>query len=270
MEERVSELVDMGVKYGIQVIGAIVILILGWIVASIVRGIVRRGMTKSKIDESLVSFFEKLVYALVWVFVLIAVLAKFGIETASFVGILAAVGFAIGFALQGSLSNFASGIMILFFRPFKVGDFVDGAGVMGSVKEIQLFNTILATPDNIKIIVPNSRMYGDTIKNFSAYDTRRCDLLIGIGYGSSIGKATEVMDGLIAADDRVLKDPAHQIAVSELADSSVNLVVRMWCNAGDYWGLKFDMTHKIKEAFDQNGIEIPFPQRVVHTMKDAS
>ncbi|GAB4323196.1 MAG: small-conductance mechanosensitive channel MscS [Candidatus Zixiibacteriota bacterium] len=270
MEERVSELISLGMRYGVQVIGAVVILILGWIVARIVRGAVRRGLTKAQVDSSLVNFTSKFAYALVWVFVLIAALAKFGIETASFVGILAATGFAIGLALQGSLSNFASGIMILLFRPFKVGDYVDGAGVAGSVKEVQLFNTILATPDNVKIIVPNSKMYGDTIKNYSAYDTRRCDLLIGIGYASSIGKAIEVLEGLIADDARVLKEPAHQIAVSELADSSVNLVVRMWCNGPDYWGLKFDMTHKIKEAFDQNGIEIPFPQRVVHLMKDAS
>jgi len=270
MENRISELVDLGVHYGVQVVGAILILIIGWIAARIVRGVVGRILTKAEVDVSIVRFASKLTYTLVWVFVLIAALAKFGVETASIVGILAATSFAIGLALQGSLSNFAAGIMILLFRPFRVGDFVDGAGVTGSVKDIQLFNTILATPDNVKIIVPNSKMYGDTIKNFSAFETRRVDLVIGIGYASSIGKAIEVMESLIGAESRILKDPAHQIAVSELADSSVNFVVRMWVNTPDYWNVKFDMTRKIKEAFDQQDIEIPFPQRVVHMMKDAS
>lgn len=270
MEERLSELIDLGMRYGLQVIGALAILILGWFAAKIARRIVRRVLTKAEVDVSITKFAGKLAYALVLVFAVIAALAKFGVETASFVGILAATSFAIGLALQGSLSNFAAGIMILLFRPFKIDDYVDAAGVAGSVKEIQLFNTVLATPDNVKIIVPNAKMYGDTIKNFSAFDTRRVDLLIGIGYASSIGRATEVMQGLISADARILKEPEHMIAVSELADSSVNLVVRVWVNKADYWSVKFDLTHKIKEAFDQNGVEIPFPQRVVHMATAAS
>jgi small conductance mechanosensitive channel len=264
MEGKLQELINLVVPYVLQIIGAIVILILGRIIAGIIRSIIRRILNKANVDSSLTKFVCKLVYALVIVFAVVAALAKFGVETASFVAVLAAASFAIGFALQGSLSNFAAGVMILLFRPFRAGDFIDGAGVAGSVKEVRLFNTILATPDNVQIIVPNSKMYGDIIKNFSANDQRRVDLLIGIGYTSSIGKATEVMAGLINADQRILKDPPMMIAVSELADSSVNLVVRVWVNKEDYWGVKFDLTKQIKEAFDQNGIEIPFPQRVVH------
>ena len=205
-------------------------------------------------------------YILVLVFAVLAALAKFGIQTASFVAILGAAGFAIGFALQGSLANFAAGVLILVFRPYRVGDYIDVAGVAGSVMEIQLFTTELATPDNVKIMVPNGRIYGDIIKNFSANDIRRVDLVIGISYDSPIQKAIELISDLIKEDSRILSDPAPQIAVSELADSSVNLVVRPWVKRQDYWDLRFDLTRKIKEAFDQNGIEIPFPQRVVHMM----
>jgi len=264
MEQRLQELTDIGMRYGLQIIGAVLILIAGWIVANIARKALKRVMLKANVDPSLTGFVVRLMHTLILIFAAVAALGKFGVETASFVAVLGAAGFAVGFALQGSLSNFASGVMILIFRPFTVGDFVDAAGVAGTVKEVRLFSTVLATPDNVKILVPNSKMYGDIIKNFSAYDTRRVDLLIGIGYASSIGKATEVLNGLITADSRILKDPAHQIAVSELADSSVNLVVRTWVKKEDYWGVKFDLTHKIKEAFDANDVEIPFPQRVVH------
>lgn len=264
MEQKLQELTTLAVHYGLQVVGAMLILIGGWIVANIVRRVVRRVMAKGNLDSSLSGFVAKLAHILILVFAVVAALDRFGVETASFVAILGAASFAVGFALQGSLSNFASGIMILVFRPFTVGDFVDAAGVAGTIKEVRLFSTVMATPDNVKILVPNSKMYGDTIKNFSAFDTRRVDLLIGIGYASSIGKATEVLHGLIAADARILKEPAHMIAVSELADSSVNLVVRAWVKKEDYWGVKFDLTHQIKEAFDANDVEIPFPQRVVH------
>ena len=191
-------------------------------------------------------------------------LGNFGVETASLVAVLGAAGFAVGFALQGSLSNFAAGVMLLVFRPFRIGDFVDAAGVSGVVRELRLFTTVLTTPDNIRVIVPNGKIFGDTIKNFTAEDLRRVDMVVGIGYGSPIDKAKRLMAELLAADPRVLKDPAPQIAVAELADSSVNLVVRPWCKKEDYWDLKFDFTHKVKESFDAQGIEIPFPQHVVH------
>ena len=252
------------VTYGLNVIGAVLILVFGRILAGILRSIARRGLRRANVDEALAHFFSRMVFIAVIVFTVLAALAKFGVQTASIVVVLGAVGFAFGLSLQGSLSNFAAGVMLLVFHPFRLGEYVEVAGVAGTVKEIDLFTTTLDTPDNVKIIVGNGAIFGTTIKNYSAYATRRCDLAIGIGYTSSIQKAISVMDGLIRADARVLNEPAHQLAVSELADSSVNFVVRMWCAKEDYWALKFDMTRAIKEAFDAEGIEIPFPQRTVH------
>jgi small conductance mechanosensitive channel len=256
--------------YGIQIIGAIVILIIGRIMAGIGRGIVRRILEKSKTEPSIILFVGNLIYYLILIFAVLAALAKFGVQTASFVAILGAAGFAVGFALQGSLANFAAGVLFLVLRPFRVGDFIDGAGVFGNVKDIQLCTTVLSTPDNVKIMVPNGKIFGDVIKNFTGYDTRRVDLVIGIGYSSDIQKTYDVMMNLIKEDTRILTDPAPQIAVSELADSSVNFVVRPWVKKEDYWTVKFDLTRKIKEAFDANGIEIPFPQRVVHMISEGS
>ena len=227
-------------------------------------------MEKSKADPAVISFVGSMIYFLILIFAVLAALAKFGIQTASFVAILGAAGFAIGFALQGSLGNFAAGILILVLRPFKVGNFIDGAGVAGTVKEIQLFTTVLATPDNIKIIVPNGKLFGDTIKNCSGFETRRVDLVIGIGYTSDIQKAYDVLMNLLKEDTRILSDPSPNVAVSELADSSVNFVVRPWVKSKDYWDLKFDLTRKIKEAFDENGIEIPFPQQVMHMLSETA
>jgi small conductance mechanosensitive channel len=256
--------------YGIKVIGAIIILIIGRFAAGIGRRIVRRLLEKSNTDPAIVSFVGTLAYIIILLFAVLAALAKFGIQTASFVAILGAAAFAIGFALQGSLANFAAGVMILIFRPYRVGDFIQGGGTAGTVKEMGLFTTILSTPDNVKIMVPNGKLFGDVISNFSAYDTRRVDLVIGIGYASDIQKAIDVMTNLIKEDTRILPDPAYQIAVSELADSSVNFVVRSWVKKEDYWGVKFDLTRRIKEAFDENGIEIPFPQQVVHMLSEGS
>jgi small conductance mechanosensitive channel len=226
-------------------------------------------LTKAKTEPPIVSFVGSLTYILILTFAILAALAKFGIQTASFVAILAAAGFAIGFALQASLANFAAGVLILVLRPFRAGDYIDGAGVAGTVKEIQLFTTVLDTPDNIKIMVPNGKLFGDVIKNISAYDTRRVDLVIGIGYGSDIQKALEVILGLIKQDTRILADPEPQVAVSELADSSVNFVVRPWVKKEDYWSVRFDLIRAIKEAFDKNDIEIPFPQSTVHLISEA-
>ena len=250
--------------YGIKIIGAILILVLGRIAAGIGRKIVKRLLEKAKTEPAIVSFVGSLTYILILVFAVLATLAKFGIQTASFVAIIGAAGLAIGFALQGSLSNFAAGILILVLRPFRVDDYIIGAGVAGTVKRIQLFTTELATPDNIKVMVPNSKLFGDVIKNVTAYDTRRVDLVIGIGYSSDIQKAYDVMMDIITKDERILPEPAPQIAVSELADSSVNFVVRPWVKKEDYWPVKFDLTRNIKEAFDKNNIEIPFQQQDVH------
>jgi len=264
MSNVADQLLVFITTYGIKIIGAILILVLGRIAAGIGRKMVKRLLEKSKTEPSIVSFVGSLTYILILVFAVLATLAKFGIQTTSFVAIVGAAGLAIGFALQGSLSNFAAGILILVLRPFRVDDFIMGAGVAGTVKRIQLFTTELATPDNIKVMVPNSKLFGDVIKNVTAYDTRRVDLVIGIGYSSDIQKAYDVMMDIITKDSRILSDPASQIAVSELADSSVNFVVRPWVKKEDYWPVKFDLTRNIKEAFDKNNIEIPFQQQDVH------
>jgi len=268
METFMTTLVEFATTYGLKIIGALFILILGRFAAGIARKAVRRMLQKSNTDEALVSFFGSMVFMLVMVFAVVASLAKFGVQTTSFVAIMGAAGFAVGFALQGSLSNFASGVMLLVFKPFKIGDLIVAAGVTGIVKDIGLFNTELATLDNVKVIVPNGKAYGDVIRNISGYDTRRVDMVFGIGYRSSIAKAYEIMQGLIKEDARILTDPAPQIAVSELADSSVNFVVRPWVKAEDYWGVKFDLVRKVKERFDEAGVEIPFPQRTVHLLKE--
>jgi len=269
MENAANQLMVFVTMYGLKIIGAILILIIGRIAAGIGRKIVTKTLEKSKTDPAVISFVGSLTYFLILTFAVLAALAKFGIQTASFVAVLGAAGFAIGFALQGSLANFAAGVLILVLRPFKIGDYIDSAGVAGTVKDIQLFTTVLATPDNIKIMVPNGKIFGDVIKNISAYDTRRVDLVIGIGYTSDIQKAYDIMMNLVKEDSRILSDPATQIAVSELADSSVNFVLRPWVKKEDYWNVKFDLTRKIKETFDENGIEIPFPQQAIHMISQA-
>ena len=263
-EKLTDKLQTFVTDYGLKVIGAIVFLIVGRIIAGVARSLVRKVLRRRKVDDTVSAFIGTLIYAVVIIAVLLAALGNFGVQTGSFVAVLAAAGFAIGFALQGSLSNFASGVMIIAFRPYKAGDFVEAAGVAGVVQEVHLFNTIIHTPDNIKVIVPNSKISGDVIKNVTGNDTRRVDMVIGISYGSPIGKATEIAMDVMKQHELVLDDPEPRVAVAELADSSVNLVVRPWVNTADYWTVRFDVTHKIKEAFDANGIEIPFPQRVVH------
>jgi small conductance mechanosensitive channel len=259
--ERVTEWV---VAYGGQVLGAVVILIAGFVGARIVRRIVRRLLSNRNVAPAIVGFASKLSYAAILVFAVIASLAKFGVQTTSFVAILGAAGFAVGFALQGSLANFAAGVLILILRPYKIGDFIVAAGQMGTVKDIQLFTTVLATPDNVKVLVPNGKLFGDTITNYSVFETRRLDLPVGIAYDASIDRARDVLMKIAHEDARVADDPAPQAMVSELADSSVNLLLRIWIDRNDYWAVKFDLTGKIKQAFDEAGIEIPFPQRVIH------
>lgn len=256
-----------GPEYGLKIVMAIVILIIGRMVAGSVRGGMKNVMLGRGVDPSLVGFVGSLVYFGIMAFTVIAVIGQFGVQTASFVAILGAAGFAIGMALQGTLANFASGVMILLFRPFKAGDVIEAAGVLGKVKDIAIFSTTIATPDNKKIIVPNGQLYGGVITNFNGYDNRRVDMTMGIGYGSDIDKAMEIINDLLSKDSRVLADPAVTVAVAELADSSVNIVVRPWVNAADYWGVFFDFQKNCKEAFDAAGIDIPFPQTVVHLNK---
>jgi len=251
-------------QWGIKIIGAVALLVVGRIAAGWVRRIARRGLERAEVDATLVPFVAKLVYYFVLLIVVIAVLGVFGVQTASLVAVLGAAGLAVGLALQGTLSNFAAGIMLLIFRPFKVGDVVDVGGTTGAVVEIGVFATTLRSPDNIMIVVPNSQVYGQTIKNFNGYETRRIDMVVGISYDDDIPKALAAVRSIVSADDRVLADPEPQIAVSNLGDSSVDLVVRPWCQAADYWGLRFDLTHRLKEGLEAAGCSIPYPQRDIH------
>ena len=268
MEDWTAFLMDFGRNYGLKIVAAVAILIIGRIAAGIFKRIVIKILKKSKTDEAIVSFVGSIAYTAIIIFTVLAALAKFGIQTASFVAILGAAGFAVGFAMQGSLSSFAAGVLLLVFRPIKVGDYVEVAGVAGTVKEIKLFSTIVATPDNVKIFVPNNKINGDIIKNYAGYNERRIDMVVGIGYDSPIDKAHEIMKKLVAADSRILAEPAVQIAVAELADSSVNFVLRPWVKKEDYWAVKFDLTEKIKKEFDDAGISIPFPQTDVHLYRE--
>lgn len=264
MEDILDKIYQLLTVYGIKVLAAIAIFVIGRWVAKGVRKLVERIMNKSKVDSTLVSFTANLVYIALLAFIVVAALGQLGIQTTSFIAILGAAGLAVGLALQGSLSNFAAGFLLIIFRPFKVGDLIEGAGVFGVVEAIQIFTTQLKTADNKTVIVPNAKMTDDNIVNWTVKGTRRVDLVMGIGYEDDIDKARSVMAEIIAADSRILKDPAPQIAVSELGDSSVNFVVRPWTRVEDYWGVYFDLTEKIKKAFDANGISIPFPQRDVH------
>lgn len=224
-------------------------------------------MERRNVDALLASFTSNIAYVALVAFVIIAALSQLGIQTTSFVAIIGAAGLAIGLALQGSLANFASGVMIIAFRPFKVGDFIEAAGVSGVVEGIQIFSTQMRTGDNKAIIIPNSGITGGNITNYSAKDTRRVDMVFGIGYDDDIKKAKDILMELITEDERILKDPEPVVAVSELADSSVNFVVRPWVNSADFWGVKFDYTEAVKLRFDKEGISIPYPQQDVHLHK---
>ena len=269
-EELVETITELLSLWGLKVIGAVAVLVIGRWISSMLRRASVRGLTRANTDATLIPFLSGIIYYGALAVVLIAVLGLFGIETTSLVAVLGAAGLAIGLAIQGTLSNFSSGVMLLAFRPFKKGDFVDVAGTKGTVDEIGIFTTVLNTPDNVRIIIPNSSIYGATITNFSAYETRRNDLLIGVGYGDDLGTAESVIRRVLENDERVLADPPIQVAVAELGDSSVNFVVRPWCRAEDYWALRFDLTRRLKEELEAAGCSIPFPQRDVHLTRDPS
>ena len=253
-----------GVDLGINLVTAIVIFFVGkWIVSLVVKGMLK-AMQKGDMDITLRRFVANLARMLLMLFVIIAAIHQLGIQTASLIALLGAAGLAVGLALQGSLSNFAAGVLIVLFRPYKVGDWIEGGGVSGAVEEVQILTTVLKTGDNKRVIIPNSQIMGTTITNYSANETRRVDLVVGVSYGDDLDKVRTELEGLVAADERVLKDPAVTIAVSELADSSVNFVLRPWVKTADYWGVYFDLTEAIKKRFDEVGISIPFPQRDVH------
>ncbi|MDA9101071.1 mechanosensitive ion channel [Omnitrophica bacterium] len=256
--------------YGLSILAALIIFIVGKWLARVVSDLIEKGMVRAKTDATLSKFAKDLSYVIFMTFVFIAVLAKLGIQTASFIAVMGAAGLAIGLSLQGSLANFASGVMILLFRPYKVGDFIKAAGTMGTVKGVQIFNTILSSPDNVHIIVPNSQVTGGTITNYSTNSTRRVDLTAGISYGDDIKKAKEILQGILAKDPMVLKEPAPVVAVQELGDSSVNFVVRPWVKSSDYWAAYFGITEKMKLELDRGGITIPFPQRDLHVYSEAT
>jgi len=256
-----------GVELAINVAIAIAIFYIGkLVVGMVVRGM-RRVMQKQEIDKTLETFVANLVRMVLMVVVVIAAISALGIETTSFIAIFGAAGLAVGLALQGSLSNFAAGVLIVLFRPYRVGDFIEGAGIAGVVEQVQILTTVLKTGDNKQIIVPNGQIMDSIITNYSAKDTRRVDMVVGVSYDDDLDKVRSVLEELVAADDRILDDPACTIAVSELGDSSVNFVLRPWTNTADYWGVKFDLTEAIKKRFDKEGISFPFPQQDVHLYK---
>jgi len=255
------------VAFGKNIVIALLIFYVGRMAVGLVVRALRKIMQGQEVDETLETFVCNLVRMALLIVVIIAAISALGIETTSFIAIFGAAGLAIGLALQGSLSNFAAGVLIVLFRPYKVGDYIEGAGISGSVEQVQILTTVLKTPDNKEVIVPNSQIMNSIITNYSANDTRRVDMLVGVSYKDDLDKVRETLEELIAADDRILEDPACLIAVSTLADSSVNFVVRPWVKTEDYWGVMFDMTEAIKRRFDQKGISFPFPQQDVHLYK---
>jgi small conductance mechanosensitive channel len=264
MEDLVSKIWELLTIYGLRVIAAVVVFVVGRWIAKGLTKFAENVMNKRQVDPTIVSFVANMTYIALLVFVVLAALGQLGIQTTSFIAVIGAAGLAIGLALQGSLANFAAGFLMIIFRPFKVGDYIEGAGVAGTVEAIQIFTTQLKTPDNKTVIIPNAGLTAGNITNYSAKGTRRVDLVFGIGYGDDIDHAKKVIMDVLAKEERILKDPATTIGVVELADSSVNFAVRPWVTANDYWNVYFNLTENIKKSFDSEGISIPFPQRDVH------
>ena len=255
-----SILVDLGINYGLKLVQAVLVLVIGLWVANLVSKLIRKVLAKSQVDDSLNSFIRSLVSILLKVMVYITAIGMLGVEMTSFIAILGAAGLAVGMALSGTLQNFAGGVMILLFKPFKVGDFIEAQGYSGTVRGIQIFVTSLNTADNKTIIIPNGPLSTGSLINYSTEETRRVNWTFGIGYGDDIDKAYQVLRQLIDADERILKDPEPFMALSELADSSVNIVVRAWVKSGDYWGVFFKMNEEVYKTFGKAGLNIPFPQ----------
>ena len=262
-------IVDFAVEFGLQLLGAIVVLIIGFYIIKFIGKTVGKSMGKSKLDPSVQEFLRKLIVISLNVILVIIVASMVGIQTASLVAVVGAISLAIGFALQGSLANFAGGVILLFLKPFRVGDFITSEdGKMGTVTEIQLFYTVLNTPTNQRVVVPNGQLSNNAITNYSFHDTRRLDVTFGIGYSDDIDKAKAILRDIAESDERTLKDPAPMFAVEALGDSSVNLRYRIWVKSSDYWDISFEIHEKVKKAFDAAGISIPFPQRDVHLFQE--
>ena len=264
MDAIVAKVQDFSMVFGLRIVTAILIFVIGRWVARVIRSTSGKMMSRSNVDATLVPFLENLIYVSLLTFVILAALAHLGIQTTSFIAVIGAAGLAVGLALQGSLANFASGILMLIFRPFRVGDFIEGAGVSGVVEEISIFTTQLRTVDNKTIIIPNAKITGDNITNYTRKEKRRVDLVVGVSYRDDIGNVKRVISDVLDGDARVLKDPAPTVAVLGLGESSVNFAVRPWVNTADYWDVYFDTTENLKKRFDAEGIQIPFPQRDVH------
>ncbi|TKB49325.1 mechanosensitive ion channel [Ferrimonas sediminicola] len=267
MEAWMEQLPELAMAYGLKIVMALVIFIVGRWISKLLRKVVEAVMTKRHVEKTAVSFIGAMVSVLIMAVTLVAVLAQLGVQTASLVAVLGAAGLAVGLALQGSLSNFAAGVLLVVFRPCKAGDYVEAAGVAGVVEEISIFSTTLVTPDNKKIIAPNAAVMSSVIVNYSAKETRRVDLVIGVSYDADLRQTREVLAKTVEACEYVLKTPAPIIEVSQLADSSVNFVVRPWVNSGDYWKAHFQLMTNIKLALDEAGIGIPYPQLDLHVQQ---
>ncbi len=268
MEFDTAALSALAVTYGLRLVSALIALVIGLYIVKLVVGVIRKLLEKSNTDPSLTGFIRSLVSILLKVMVYITAIGMLGVEMTSFIAILGAAGLAVGMALSGTLQNFAGGVMILLFKPYKVGDFIEAQGYSGSVKEIQIFITILTTPDNKTVMIPNGPLATGSLINYSAQQTRRVDWTFGIAYGDDLDKAYEVLKKFIAEDERILKEPEPFMALHTLGDSSVNIVVRVWVNAADYWAVHFDMNEKVYRNFEKEGLSIPFPQMDIHVHKD--
>ena len=263
-------IIDNGPEMATNVVLTIIVFILGKLIAKMLVSFLYNALKKSKIDETLSIFLKNLAYSALMLIVIIASLETLGLKTTSFYAVLGAAGLAIGLALQGSLSNFAAGVLLILLRPFQVGHFVDAGGAKGTVIDIDIFTTTFNTPDNVRMVIPNSKITSDNIVNYSANPTRRVDLVMGISYEDDIKKAKETMENVLREEPRILADPPFVVRVCELADSSVNFHVRPWVKAEDYWNVYFDLTEKLKLALEDNGLTIPFPQRDVHIKNENS
>ncbi|MBC3767430.1 mechanosensitive ion channel family protein [Neptunicella marina] len=270
-QKQAEQLIDTYlIPWAINIALALVIFVVGRMVVTVITGIIGKLLKKAKYDDMLISFIQAISHAALMLFVVVAALNELGLDTTSLVALLGAAGLAIGLSLQGSLQNFAAGVMLLVFRPFKAGDYVEAGGTAGIVEGISIFNTQIRTPDNKEVIVPNGKIYGENIINYSAKPTRRVDMVFGISYGDDLRKAKEILEKVVAEDERVLPEPKPIIAVSELANSSVNFVVRPWVNSADYWPFFWHMQETVKLRFDEAGITIPFPQMEVHVNQNQS
>lgn len=270
MELSLDNLGTLVTLYALRVVFALLILVAGHYGARAGKRVVRRLMQRSQVDPTVVSFVGNLVFTLVWAFVLIAAIAQLGVQTASLVALLAAVGLAVGLALQGSLSNFAAGVLLALLRHFRVGDFIEAAGTMGTVEDIAIFTTTLRRPDGVKEVVPNGAVLGGNIVNYSDLTTRRCNLVIGVSYATDLARARALLLEIVNADPRTLADPEPMAIVDGYGDSAINLALRAWATKDDYWPWYWDLLQTLKQRFDAEGIEIPFPQRDVHLYTHAA